>query len=290
VKANPAVNPVIKLSSPTTREFWQIPVLYEDEHLLALDKPAGLLTSPDRADPQRPSLMGLLHQGIADQKSWVREHGIAYLASAHRLDREASGIVLLARSKAVLVSLADLFGGDKPLKEYLALVEGAPSEPHLQIDARLAPDPVRPGIMRVDPKHGKRSRTLVDLGEAFGRWSLLRCRPLPDRAHQIRTHLRRAGCPVVGDELYGGRPLWLSEIKPAYRLKPGRQERPLLSRAALHAHTLSLVHPVTGAALHIVAPMPKDFHVALKYLRRFMSGGAPSHPPDGLGFRSVERQ
>src|ERR1041384_377942 len=82
---------VIKLSSPATREFWEIPVLFEDAHLLALDKPAGLLTSPDRYDPERPNLMGLLHAGIAAGKPWAVERGLNYLSNAHRLDFETSG-------------------------------------------------------------------------------------------------------------------------------------------------------------------------------------------------------
>jgi 23S rRNA-/tRNA-specific pseudouridylate synthase len=81
--------------------------------------------------------------------------------------------------------------------------------------------------------------------------------------------LRHAGFPVVGDELYGGKPLWLSRLKPNYRLKPGHEERPLLSRAALHAEELTLPHPVTGEVLTITAPWPKDLKVALKYLRQF---------------------
>src|ERR1051326_8122741 len=97
---------VIKLSSPSTQEFWEIPVLYEDEHLLALDKPAGLLTSPDRYDSQRPNLMKLLHAGIAESKPWAREHRLTYLSNAHRLDFDTSGVILLAKNKETLVQLA----------------------------------------------------------------------------------------------------------------------------------------------------------------------------------------
>ena len=79
---------------------------------------------------------------------------------------------------------------------------------------------------------------------------------------------------IVGDELYGGKPLWLSRLKKDYRLKPGREERPLLSRVALHAEELQLPHPVTGELVTITAPMPKDLRVALKYLRQFSTGPA----------------
>src|SRR5512135_3503637 len=106
---------VIKISSPPTHEFWEIDVLYEDEHLLALNKPGGLLTSPDRDKPDRPSLMGLLHKCIQEGKPWAAERGLTYLMNAHRLDCETSGVLLLAKSKPVLVALANVFGSEKPL-------------------------------------------------------------------------------------------------------------------------------------------------------------------------------
>ncbi len=262
---------VIKLSSPATREFWEIPVLFEDEHLLALDKPAGLPISPDRHDPERPSLMKLLHTAIADGKPWARERKLDYLMNAHRLDPEMSGVILLAKNKPALIALANLFGSEKPVKKYTALVSGEPPENQFAVDAKLAPHPVKPGLICVDSKNGKKSKTQFEVRETFPRagYALLKCEPLIARTHQIRMHLRYAGFPVVGDELYGGKPLWLSRLKPNYRLKPGHEERPLLSRATLHAEELSLPHPVTGATVTITAPWPKDLKVAVKYLRRF---------------------
>ena len=259
----------IKLSSPAAREFWEIPVLFEDEYLLALDKPGGLLTSPDRYDLLRPNLMKLLHAAIAGGKPWARERGLDYLMNAHRLDFETSGVILLAKSRPVFVALADSFGSEKPLKQYVALAQGTPAEDKFEVDARLAPHPVRTGLVQVDPKNGKRSRTVFEVLEKFSGWTLLRCEPHTDRTHQIRAHLRHAGLPVVGDELYGGKPLWLSRLKPNYRLKPGHEERPLIARAALHAEQLTLPHPVTGQTLTLSAPWPKDLKVAVKYLRQF---------------------
>ncbi len=270
---------VIKLSSPATREFWEIPVLYEDEHLLALDKPAGLLASPDRYDPQRPNLMKLLHTAIAEGRPWARARGLAYLSHAHRLDRETSGVMLLAKNKPALVALANLFGSEKPLKKYAALVRGTPPEEHFEVDAPLAPHPLKIGLMHVDRKSGKRSRTRFTVVERFSGYAVLGCEPLTSRLHQIRAHLRHAGLPLVGDELYGGRPLWLSRLKPNYRLKPGREERPLISRAALHAEELTLPHPVTGQTIVIKAPWPKDLKVAVKYLRQFAQPGTGGAPP-----------
>jgi RluA family pseudouridine synthase len=265
------VSAVIKLSSPATREFWEIPVLYEDKHLLALDKPAGLPTSPDRHDPQRPNLMKLLHTAIAGGKPWARERGLEYLMNAHRPDPEMSGVILLAKNKPALIALANLFGSEKPVKKYTALVSGTPPENQFEVDAKIAPHPAKPGLMHVDSKNGKKSKTQFKVLETFPRcgYALLKCEPLLGRTHQIRVHLRYAGFPIVGDGLYGGKPLWLSRLKPNYRLKPGHEERPLFSRAALHAEELSFPHPVTAATVTITAPWPKDFKVAVKYLRQF---------------------
>ena len=274
----------IKLSSPATKEFWEIPVLFEDAHLLALDKPAGLLVSPDRHDEVRPSLMKLLLEGLAAGKPWARERGLTYLSNAHRLDFETSGVILLAKSKAALITLADFFGAEKPLRKYLALAWGRPLAATFEVDAKLAPHPVKPGQMCVNPLEGKKSRTEFTVLEQFSDWTLLRAAPLTDRTHQIRVHLKHTDFPVVADELYGGKKLWLSRMKRDFRLKPGREERPLISRAALHAEELSLPHPVTGEPVLIQSPWPKDLRVAVKYLRQYATGpsrrGLQAEEPD----------
>jgi RluA family pseudouridine synthase len=266
------VSAAIKLSSPATREFWEIPVLFEDEHLLALDKPAGLLLSPDHLTPERPSLMALLHAGITDKKPWARERNLDYLSNAHRLDFETSGVILLAKNKTVLAALADLFGTEKPLRKFIALAWGIPLAKKFEVDAALAPHPLKIGEMRVNPKEGKRAKTEFEVLEQFSDWSLLRVVPLTDRTHQIRVHLKHAGFPVVGDELYGGKKLWLSRLKRDFRLKPGKEERPLISRVALHAEELTLVHPVTAETVTIKSEWPKDLKVAVKYLRLYATG------------------
>ncbi|MCX6921665.1 MAG: RluA family pseudouridine synthase, partial [Verrucomicrobia bacterium] len=247
----------IKLSSPATSEFWEIAVLYEDEHLLALDKPSGLLTSPDRNQPDRPCLTRLLHGGIERGSAWARESGRTYLMPAHRLDAEISGVMLLAKSKPVLIAQVNWFGVEKPGRKYVALVKGAPAAERFKVEAELAPHPVQAGVMRVDPLGGKHSKTSFEVRERFSRWTLVGCELLTDRPHQIRVHLRHLGFPAVGDVLYGGRPLFLSHLKRSYRLKPNQTERPLLARPAIHAETLSLPHPITGNPLTITAPWPK---------------------------------
>jgi RluA family pseudouridine synthase len=273
-----AVSATIKLSSPATREFWEIPVVFEDAHLLALDKPAGLLTAPDRNEPARPNLMGLLHDAIAAGKSWTTERGLTYLNPAHRLDAETSGVLLLAKSKPVLVALANQFGTDQPQAKYVALARGVPRAEHFEVEAKIAPHPLTPGLMRVDSRSGKQSKTLVNVVESFRDYVWLACRPVTNRTHQIRVHLRHTGLPIVGDTVYDGKPLLLSRLKRDYRLKPGRTERPLLARVALHAEELTLVHPISGATVTFTAPLPKDLRVALKYLREHGGTNLGRHP------------
>jgi RluA family pseudouridine synthase len=259
----------IKLSSPETRQFWELPVLYEDEHLLALNKPAGLLSSPEAGELDSVNLVKLLHAGIEQGKPWACERGLGYLMNAYRLDLETSGVLLFARSKPVLVNLANLFGGGTPTREYVVLVRGQPEEPQFGIDAPLAPHPFKTGMMRVDPRRGKKSRTLFQTRERFRGYSLVNCQPMPDRPHQARVHLRRARLPVVGDRMYGSGPLLLSSLKSDYRLKPQREERPLIADAAVHVEAVTLPHPVSGQPLKITAEWPKDLTVAVRYLRRY---------------------
>ena len=257
----------IKLSA--LKQFWEIPILFEDDYLLALNKPPLLLTSPDRYDPNRPNLMKLLHRDIEQGKSWAARRKLNYLMNAHRLDFETSGVILLAKTKPVLVALANLFGSEKPVKTYVALVCGTPPEEKFEVNLKIGMHPNRPGFMRGDEKNGKRSRTLFAIRERFQGFSLIECSPLTGRTHQIRVHLKHAGHPIVGDAVYGGAPLLLSSLKSSYRLKPKQVERPLIDATALHAERLQLVHPVTGAEVSISAPWPKDLSVAVKYLRRY---------------------
>jgi 23S rRNA pseudouridine1911/1915/1917 synthase len=263
---------VIKLSSRATREFWEIPVLFEDEHLLAISKPARLLTSPDRYDPDRPNLMKLLHRDIERGVEWAKRRNLTYLMNAHRLDFETTGVILLAKNKPALIALANLFGSEQPKKVYVALVRGTPPGKDFDIDAKLAPHPVNIGIIRVDPKGGKKARTEFTIRERFSGFTLLECRPITGRTHQIRVHLKHLHLPIVGDSVYGAPPLLLSSLKSNYDLGKHRIERPLIATTALHAEQLTLPHPITGAEIKITAEWPKDLTVALKYLRRYAQG------------------
>lgn len=262
----------VKLSHPPTREFWEIPVLFEDEHLLALDKPAGLLLNPSPAQPDRPALLPLLHTAIAAGKPWAAERKLDFLAAAHRLDAEVGGVLLLAKNKSALTTLTDRFGTEAPGRTFLGLVYGTPRAAEFEVDAKLSPHPEIPERSRLDLKEGKKSRTRFRVVELFDGFALVQCEPVTDRPQQIRLHLRHAGLRVVGDALHGGGPLYLSRLKRDYRLKPGREERPLLYDVALYSEAIALPHPMTGAPLTITAPWPKELKVAVKYLRQYAPG------------------
>jgi 23S rRNA-/tRNA-specific pseudouridylate synthase len=147
------------------------------------------------------------------------------------------------------------------------------------VDAKLRRHPVTLDLFHVDQKQGKKAKTLFEVVERFSGYTLLKCQPLAGWTHHIRVHLRHAGYPVVGDALYGGQPLLLSKLKSEYRLKAGREERPLIGRVAIHAEQLIFAHPATGTSTTISAPWPKDLTVAVKYLRRYAAGGVSDAPP-----------
>lgn len=261
--------PPIKLSHPETRQFWEIPVLFEDEHLLAINKPANLAITPRPEAPDAPDLLGLLHDGIAKSKPWAAERQLAFLKHTHPLDAEITGVLLLAKSKEAHSAAMDLFGSGKPRQIFVALVQGTPLQKQFLLEAPIATDPVRAGLMKVDSHRGKKARTECEVLEVFDRHSLVRCRIVGFRPQQARVHLRHARHTVVGDRPYFGKLLMLSTLKRPYRLKPNREERPLLSTPAIFSEQLTLPHPVTAMEISIAATMPRELAVALKYLRRY---------------------
>lgn len=247
----------------------ELEVLFEDSDLFALNKPAGLLIAPDRWDKTRENLMGLLQAGIHLKRPWALRRHLDYLANVHRLDAGTSGIVLLAKNKPALVSLARQFHDQHPRKTYVALVQGRLPQPEMMVNLPLAPSLVRPGLSVVDRARGKTSVTRFIELEAYKGYSLVKAEPTTGRLHQIRAHLKAIGAPLVADHDYGsGFPLLLSKLKRDYKMKP-EGERPLMARPALHAEKLEFVHPATGKAVSLEAAWPKDFNVAIKYLRKF---------------------
>ncbi len=254
------------------------PVIYEDDTLIAFDKPSGMLVAPDRWDKKRENLMGLVHDKMG--------HGVA---NVHRLDADTSGIVLCTKEKTALDFVSGQFQSKTVRKVYHALCVGTPdaklfvrsdnprdepppeplADDEFFVDRDLIDDEDNPGRMRTVRKHGKASQTIVKVLERFAGFTLVECRPVTGRTHQLRVHLQFSGLPILNDPFYGDgtTELRLSRLKRGYKGKP--DEKPLISRLALHASRLTVKHPVTREPVVIEAPLPNEFEVALKYLRKF---------------------
>ncbi|MEO6004052.1 MAG: pseudouridine synthase [Opitutus sp.] len=252
------------------------PILYEDDAMIAFDKPSGLLIAPDRWDKKRENLMALVHAKYG--------HGVA---NVHRLDADTSGLLLCAKTKPALDFLSGQFQGKTVKKTYHAFAVVLPVEAAMKVIApvrdaggtlpdqftvelALGEDERQPGRMRVfKGRGGKDSSTEFEVRERFGRFVFLECRPLTGRTHQIRVHLAAAGAPVLNDPFYGDPEikLLLSDLKRRY--KGREEEKPMIARLALHASALTLKHPDTKEPVTLAAPLPHEFEIALKYLRKF---------------------
>ena len=264
-----------------------LPVLYQDESVLVVDKPADLAVEPERWRRDSASLAGaVIELARADEDS--DEGRLAYRPRiVHRLDKDTTGALLVAKSLPAERILRGAFEAGGIHKQYLALVEGEfPLDEGGEriVDLPIGPDRRRSGRMRVVSEGGKESRTRVQIEARYRGFTLLRCEPLTGRTHQIRVHLAELGFPLVVDPLYGHRKtLLLSELKRAYRLKPGREERPLLARLSLHA--LALEFPRLDALLaetdapepeevaraprqRVESPLPKDYALAVRQLEK----------------------
>jgi RluA family pseudouridine synthase len=237
-----------------------IAILHEDDDLLALDKPAGLLAVPDRFDKNRSNIMSLLE--AARPGEW--------LANVHRLDFNTSGVFVVVKRQEAFRELARQFRERETRKQYVALAQRIPPESPMTIDLPIGQHPKVRGLARIDHGRGQEARTVVEIQEKFRGYSLLKVIIETGRMHQVRVHLQAIGCPLIGDADYGGAPLLLSQIKKKYKAKEGEPERPLLERPALHAEQLTFAQPTTGAPITIVAPWPKDLTLAVKYLRKFV--------------------
>lgn len=237
-------------------------VLYEDEALLAINKPAGLVVHPAPGHRQGTLVSALLHR-------WpTLPPGLdpARLGIVHRLDKDTSGVLLIAKTAAVLVELGRQFHDREIDKRYLALVWGVPRNPRGTIDEPIGRHPVHRQRMAVRPR-GRVAVTRYEVVEAWQQVALVRAHPATGRTHQIRVHLAALGHPIVGDRLYGR----------------GRDSRAIgITRQALHAETLCFRHPAAHQAMRITAPLAADFAAALNTLRELP---LTSHRP----FTSVRR-
>lgn len=232
-------------------------VLFEDEHLIIVDKRSGLLTIPDRYRTDIPNLYNILQTTYEE----------VYVV--HRLDKGTSGIICFAKTKEAHRLLSLQFQERIPLKRYHAIVQGVPFESEGVIDAGLSPN--KEGGMRVDIKRGKPSVTEYKVLDSYGQFALIEATILTGRTHQIRIHLKHLGHPLAVDPLYANKEeLYLSEIKrKKFNLKKHTDERPLLTRVPLHAHYLSFEHPITQKAIEIECVYPKDMRAILNQLNKW---------------------
>jgi len=239
--------------APTELKPADIPldVLYEDRHLLAVNKASGMIVHPGAATGEDTLVHALLSHcaGTLSGIGGVERPGIV-----HRLDKETTGVIVVAKTDQAHRALADQFATRTLTKEYVALVSGVPQLLSGTIDRAIGRHPVHRHRMTVG-EGGKPARTDWERAETFGDLAaLVRCRIFTGRTHQIRVHLKSLGHPILGDALYG----W----KPEPRLK----EQP--ARVMLHAEHLVLMHPATGRELDLRAPLPEDFSRLIRALRR----------------------
>ncbi len=214
-------------------------VAWEDEHLIVVDKPAGVVVHPARGHRE-----GTLAQALAGRAAGGPDPERAGIV--HRLDRDTSGLLVVARSEPVHAALKRLLAGRELVREYLALVEGRPPARRGTIDAPLGRDRRVRTRVSTDTEEPREAVTHFEVERALPHDTLLRVRLETGRTHQIRAHLLAIGHPVAGDPEYG---------------TPRRHG---LARQFLHAARLAFPHPVTGAAVDVRSPLPADLAAALE--------------------------
>ncbi len=232
--------------------------LLEDESIVVINKPPGLLTLPDRFAAAKPSILGDL----------TKKYGKIFVV--HRLDKETSGIMIFAKNEDAHRKLSIAFEKREVDKIYLALVEGSTHLEEGEIDKPIGEHLQQAGKMVISSL-GKPSLTLWRVRERFHNFTLVEAKIMTGRTHQIRVHFHSIGYPLAVDAVYGRREsIFLSEIKPK-KLKMGKfaEPQPLMSRTALHAFRLVFDHPVTGVRTTVEADLHKDFQAVVNQLQKW---------------------
>jgi 23S rRNA pseudouridine1911/1915/1917 synthase len=219
-----------------------VPVRYEDEHLLVVAKPGGVVTHPTASRRTSTLVNRLLGMGVVLSTVGAPDRpGIV-----HRLDAGTSGLMVVAKDDRTHEALASMFRRHEVERTYLALVRGSPAHDEFRIEAPLERDR---GRVRITALAGKEAATEVVVLERFDRATLVEVRPRTGRTHQIRVHLAAAGHPILGDRTYGG------GGDDATRLR--------LDRPFLHSWRVVFEHPITGATVRLEEPLPTDLRAAL---------------------------
>ena len=241
-----------------------IDVIYEDESLTVVNKPAGMVTHPAKGNWKGTLVNAIqFHYDTLSTVAGVNRPGIV-----HRLDRDTSGLLVVVKDDIAHRKIALQFELREVHKEYLALVYGVPQRDSDYIERPIGFHPVTREKMAIRTLEdgGKPAVTFYEVVERFAGYALVRCKPQTGRTHQIRVHLTHIGHPIVADKAYSGRDkLTLGELLGDHG--DTRPETILIDRQALHAYALRFTHPTTGKEISLSAPLPADMGRALEALR-----------------------
>jgi 23S rRNA pseudouridine955/2504/2580 synthase len=224
-------------------------VLFEDEDYVLVNKPPFLSTLEDRNE--KVNLLRLARTYTADAQV------------CHRLDKDTSGVLAIAKNPEAYRHLSIQFEKRQVVKLYHAVVDGV----H-QFKETLVDQPILKqvdGVAKISKREGKPAQTYFTSVKSYHHHTLVACKPITGRMHQIRLHLAVLGAPITGDELYGGKPFFLSQVKRNFNLKKETEEQPLIKRMALHAFSLEF-RDLSGNVQIIEAPYAKDIEVLIKQL------------------------
>jgi 23S rRNA pseudouridine1911/1915/1917 synthase len=251
----------VAANAPEKEHGDDLVILYEDEHLVVIDKPSGMAVHP----------VGRIRHGTLVNKLHARYRSGDATTDVvprlgHRIDRDTSGVVLAVKDRTTDARVTEAFTFRRVKKTYLALVEGIP-EAEGEVDAPLDRDPEGATRLHMGVRSGGApSRSRWSVLRPFARHALVELEPMTGRTHQLRVHMAHVGHPIVCDHLYGDvRPLYRSSVDPRV---PEAEDALVLDRLALHAHRLELLHPRTGAPLVLESPLPPDLRRAVEELAR----------------------